>query len=90
MQALQIGWFKSVVNSLPIILLTENFRCLTGRPFESFSRRSNALYKLGVLSATETSQKPIPCEAANDAPSDSLTCYNKETKFTILIFIIHS
>lgn len=32
---------------------------------------------LGVLSATETSQKPIPCDAANDAPSDSLTCvYN--------------
>lgn len=59
---------------LPIILLTENLRCLTGRPFESFNRRSNALYRLGVLSATETSQKPIPCDAANDAPSDSLTC----------------
>lgn len=58
----------------PIILLTENLRCLTGRPFESFNRRSNALYRLGVLSATETSQKPIPCDAANDAPSDSLTC----------------
>lgn len=76
-----------LLKCLPIILLTENLRCFTGRPLESFSRRSNALYKLGVLSATETSQNPIPCEAANDAPSDSLTCHNKEI-FTKLIFNI--
>lgn len=58
----------------PIILLTENFRCFTGRPLESFSNRSNALYRLGELSATLTSQKPMPCDAANDAPSVSATC----------------
>lgn len=40
----------------PIILLTENLRCLTGRPLDSFNIRSNALYKFGVLSATDTSE----------------------------------
>lgn len=59
--------------NVPIILLTENLRCLTGRPRESIRSRSKALYKLGVFSATETSQNPIACDAASEAPSCSDT-----------------
>lgn len=62
----------------PIILQTENLRCFTGRALESVSKRSNALYRLGVFSATDTSQKPIPCDAANEAPSVSATCELKK------------
>lgn len=58
---------------LPIILVTENFRGLTGRARESINRRSNALYRAGEFSAHDTSQKPIPYDAANEAPSFSGT-----------------
>jgi hypothetical protein len=53
-------------------LLTENFLGgLTGRARDSISNFSNTLYKLGEFSATETSQNPTLCDAANDAPSVS-------------------
>lgn len=69
----------------PIILQTENFLCFTGRPLESVSSRSNALYRLGVFSATDTSQKPIPCDAANEAPSVSATCKMTKMKYYELV-----
>lgn len=67
----------NIAYNSPIILLTENLRCFTGRPFESFNKRSNALYSAGVFSATLTSQKPMPCDAANEAPSVSATFKKK-------------
>lgn len=70
--------------------MTENLRTLPDLAFKSCNRRSNALYSSGVLSATETSQNPILCEAANEAPSDSVI-YPKQRKESQIInlFNIH-
>jgi hypothetical protein len=65
------SFFKHILKDSPIILLTENFLGLAGLALESTNSRSKALYKAGLLSATDTSQKPTPCDAAKLAPSDS-------------------
>lgn len=79
-------WLLPLPINVPIILLTENFLCLTGRARESISSFSKALYRFGEFSAADTSQNPIECAAAIEAPSFSVTC--KKQRLLVINFSI--